>query len=300
MIDYEGRLTKAIELYDEAEAVVISAGQGMAYEAGLELYGDRKIRDFGDFSSKYFFIDLHDGFRLPYSMENKWAFMARYADKTFYSVPPSQLHSSVLDLVARKPHFVITGTDDGLFNKSGFSDKRVFNTIGIPDTIQCFDGCHNKTYDFAQLCREMLGATRDCRIPTGMIPSCPVCSSDMTLNVNIHNEKFVRSDRFEQEFDNYYRFIRKSKRSRLLVIEIGVRPYCRGGFDLHYVFEHIMQYAPHTRMIRINKYERECFACNANKVVNFKESAVQVISDMLARRPRPRRGRKPYLLDPEK
>ena len=49
--------------------------------------------------------------------------------------------------------------------------------------LQCEEGCHNKTYHNENLVKRWLKETKDGRIPTELVPKCPVCGKNMDMNL---------------------------------------------------------------------------------------------------------------------
>ena len=147
--------------------------------------------------------------------------------------------------------------------------------------MQCAGGCHDKTYPFDTLYADMLACGKTMHIPSNLIPKCPICGKEMTLNMDIYNANFVEDDRYKKEYDRYYFYLHKAKKYKLLLIELGERDSLDSGkFNARYVFDHLTKRAPHTRLIRINKYEAYAKADSVNKSVCFNEDIVEVLRDI--------------------
>lgn len=72
---------------------------------------------------------------------------------------------------------------DAQFEKSGFDRKRIFAVQGDYAYLQCAKGCHDRLYYNGSLVKEMLSVTENCRIPSGLVPHCPVCGGRMEVHV---------------------------------------------------------------------------------------------------------------------
>ena len=59
------------------------------------------------------------------------------------------------------------------------------------------------------------------KIPSELIPYCPVCGAPMTMNLRCDNS-FVQDDGWYQANNQYEDFIRRHKGSNLLFFELGV------------------------------------------------------------------------------
>ena len=95
--------------------------------------------------------------------------------------PPA--NRDLLALVKDKDYFVLTTNVDHQFQLAGFDKKRLFYTQGDYGLWQCRKACHNKTYDNEKAVRQMAAAQRDMKIPTDLLPVCPVCGAPMTMNL---------------------------------------------------------------------------------------------------------------------
>lgn len=67
----------------------------------------------------------------------------------------------------------------------------------------------------------MIAKQRDMKIPTELIPKCPVCGKPMTMNLRCDNS-FVQDEGWYEAHSRYERFIRNSANSRVLFLELGV------------------------------------------------------------------------------
>ncbi len=281
MKNYMQRLLNAASLIADAEYFVIALGAGLSYELGARIYGDRLYSAMGDLTDESLFVDMYDGFRLPYSQQRRWAFMSRFAHFNLYEERPLDIYRKLLNIIGGRPHFIISSSVDNLARRAEFADSDLFSCRGRADKLQCLRGCHNVVYPFDDLCKKMCESGVVKIMPTELIPMCPVCGGDMTLNVDIYNDYFVESYEYKEEYDRYYSFIRKAKKHKLLFIELGERAAPEfGKFNARYVIEHITHRVDGARILRINKYEPQGRPCNYNKTVCFDESIVEVIGDI--------------------
>ncbi len=95
-----------------------------------------------------------------------------------------------MKLVKIKNYFVITTNVDAQFFKAGFDQNRVFATQGDYGKFQCSKPCHDTLYDNEAIISQMVQQQFDCRIPTELIPMCPVCGENLITNIRI-NDSFV-------------------------------------------------------------------------------------------------------------
>lgn len=161
-----------------ADAVVVGAGAGLSTSAGLTYDGERFLKYFSDFHKKYGITDMYSGGFYPFETpEEYWAWWSRHIFVNRYDVPVGKPYSDLLALLKDKDYFVITTNVDHQFQKAGFDKKRLFYTQGDYGLWQCSKACHNKTYDNEKSVREMTRQQCDMKIPTWLIPKCPVCGA---------------------------------------------------------------------------------------------------------------------------
>ncbi len=207
---------------DTADAVLIGAGAGLSAAAGFTLTGPRFTDHFADFIEKYHFRDLYNaGFHRFDTLEEHWAFWSRHIYIDRYVDIPNDTYQLLYQLVADKDYFVLTTNVDHCFQKTGFDKERLFYTQGDYGLWQCSVPCHQKTYDNEATVREMLARQQDMRIPSELIPRCPVCGAPMTMNLRC-DDTFVEDAGWHQAANRYQDFIRQHEHTDLLLLELGV------------------------------------------------------------------------------
>lgn len=217
--DKIGRIKREL---NGADAVLIGAGSGLSASAGLTYSGQRFFRYFADFHAKYGITDIYSGGFYPFgTLEEYWAWWSRHIYYNRYEQPPLTVYENLLSLVKDKNYFVITTNVDHCFQKAGFDKKRLFYTQGDYGLFQCSAACHRKTYDNEESVRNMVEAQKDMKIPSEMIPYCPVCGRPMTTNLR-SDDKFVQDEGWEEAYRRYRRFLADYGKKRLLLLELGV------------------------------------------------------------------------------
>ncbi len=212
------RLKKAIE---EADAIVIGAGAGLSTSAGFTYSGERFEKYFRDFGEKYCFKDMYSGGFYPYETpEEMWAYWSRFIFINRYLDPPKQVYKNILELVKDKDYFVLTTNVDHCFQKAGIDKNRLFYTQGDYGLFQCSEPCHQKTYDNAETIRKMFEQQKNMRIPSELIPRCPVCGKPFTMNLR-SDDKFVEDDGWHEASKRYEEFV-NTRNGKVLYLELGV------------------------------------------------------------------------------
>ena len=219
--DYETSIARLKKALDEADAVVIGAGAGLSTSAGFVYNGERFKKHFSDFAEKYGFNDMYSGGFYPYQTpEEFWAYWSRYIFVNRYTDAPKPVYNELFELVKGKDYFVITTNVDHCFQKAGFDKKRLFYTQDDYGLFQCSVPCHDKTYENEETVRRMVEEQKDMRIPTELIPKCPVCGKPMTMNLR-SDDKFVEDEGWHEAAERYENFLR-TRKGKVLFLELGV------------------------------------------------------------------------------
>lgn len=256
------KLNKALQ---ECEAVAIGAGAGLSTSAGLTYSGKRFNDNFADFEEKYGFHDMYSGSFYPFeTSEERWAFFARDIFINRYQTPPKDTYKKLYDLVKDKNYFVITTNVDHQFQRAGFDKNRLFYTQGDYGLLQCSTPCHKKTYDNKELVLAMLQAEKDMKIPSSLIPRCPKCGKEMTMNLRC-DDTFVEDNGWHRASEQYSKFLQKNKGKKILFLELGV------GYNTPVIIKY-----PFIRMTYQNK--NATYACvNYGDAGTIKEIETQSI-----------------------
>ena len=213
------RLKKEIET---ADAIVIGAGAGLSTAAGFTYSGARLQEYFGDFAEKYGFRDMYSGGFYPFATpEEKWAYWSRYIYINRYMDVDNGTYKRLFELVKDKDYFVITTNVDHQFQKAGFDKQRLFYTQGDYGLWQCSVPCHQKTYDNEETVRAMFAQQKNMRVPSELVPHCPVCGKPMSMNLRA-DDTFVEDDGWHRAAERYDDFIQTHEGQHILFLELGV------------------------------------------------------------------------------
>ena len=219
LTDKIAQLRKAL---DDADAVLIGAGAGLSAAAGLIMTGPRFTENFADFIARYGFTDLYSaGFHQFDSLEEKWAFWSRHFMLDRYGDIPNATYDVLKILVDDKDYFIITTNVDHCFQRTGFDKTRLFYTQGDFGLFQCSVPCCKKTYDNEAIVRRMAAEQKNMRIPSALVPRCPVCGAPMTQNMRF-DDTFVEDEGWRRAMNRYQEFIRQHRDTNLLLLELGV------------------------------------------------------------------------------
>ena len=212
------RLKAALQ---DCDAVVIGAGAGLSTSAGFVYTGERFEKYFSDFAAKYGIKDMYSGGFYPFATpEEHWAYWSRYININRYMDAPKPVYDDLLKLVQDKDYFVITTNVDHCFQKAGFDKKWLFYTQGDYGLFQCSEPCCQKTYDNEQVVCQMVEQQKDMRIPTELVPHCPVCGRPMTMNLRC-DDTFVEDAGWHRAAERYSEFLRRHRELKMLFLDLG-------------------------------------------------------------------------------
>lgn len=278
--NYKYRIEKAKQIIANADYILIGAGAGLSTAGGFEYSGEKFDKYFKDFSEKYGFKDMYAGGFYPYKTEEeRWAYWSRYVYINRYlEQTPNKAYSKLFDLVKDKDYFVITTNVDHQFQIAGFDKNKLFYTQGDYGLFQCSVPCHDKTYDNKELIEKMYREQKNGKVPTELIPKCPVCGRNMEMNLRA-DDKFVQDAGWYEHAEFYQEFLDKIKDKKVVLLEIGV------GYNtpviIKYPFERMTYQNKNFNLIRINKDYPIATEENKNKTICFDENTMQVLQDLI-------------------
>lgn len=209
------------EKLQKADAVIIGAGAGLSASAGFLYTGERFSKYFQDFIDKYSFQDMYSGGFYPFdTLEEYWAFWSRYIYINRYMDAPRPVYKQLYELIKDKDYFVLTTNVDHCFQKAGFDKQRLFYTQGDYGLWQCSQPCHKKTYDNEEMVRAMVEQQKDMRIPSELVPKCPVCGKPMSMNLRA-DDTFVEDEGWHAASVRYREYLEEHKNKKVLFLELG-------------------------------------------------------------------------------
>lgn len=273
------KIERAKNWIKNADAILIGAGAGLSTSAGLEYAGKRFENNFKDFIQKYHFTDMYTaGFYDFHTEEEKWAFWAKHMYVNDIGIGTTKLYKNILELMKNKKYFIITTNVDDQFYKAGVDKAKVFATQGSYRYIQCKEACHNRLYDATELVKEMVEKTKDCKIPTELVPICPVCGEKMDVHVRV-NANFVQDDDWYKQDEKYGEFLDNTKDKNIVLLELGVGLNTPGIIRIP--FEQMTYQNANWKLIRINKNESSTFLDINDKSILIQGDIKEIVDLLL-------------------
>lgn len=242
-------LTEIKELISKSDVILIGAGAGLSASAGIRYGTEYFNENFPELVKIYNMTDMyHSSFYNFKTNEERWSYFAKHVGY-IYNDKVKECYLNLFALVKNKEHFVITTNVDGQFLKAGFDKDKVFEIQGSLSKIQCSVGCHNKLYNDLELVDTMLKNNIVNKIPTNLIPICPVCGAQMELNLR-KDAFFVEDNNWIKMNNRYEKFLQFNRDKNILLLELGV------GFNtpgiIRYPFEKMTYSFKNVKLVRIN------------------------------------------------
>lgn len=213
------RLKEEIE---NSEYILIGAGAGLSTSAGFLYDGKRFEDNFKDYIKKYGFTDMYSaGFYNFPTLEEYWAYFSLYVYINRYDIEENKTYLNLYNIVKNKNYFVITTNVDGRFADSKFDKDKIFAVQGDFSLFQCSKPCRQETFYNEKYIREMIKYKKEMKIPTELIPKCPYCGRNMSMNLRA-DSTFVQDKNWDKQKSKYENFLKNSNNSKILFLELGV------------------------------------------------------------------------------
>lgn len=268
-------LQKAEAAIAVADYILIGAGAGLSTASGINYSGPEFEVAFKDMIERYGFTDLYTSSFYPFKTEEeKWAYWSRHIYYARFAPEAKPLYKGLLEIVQGKEYFVITTNVDGQFIKAGFDPDKVFEVQGDYGLMQCATACHPRRYSNESLVKQMVEQQINCRVPSDLVPTCPVCGGPMEINVR-KDQIFVEDERWHTLAHRYYEFVAKASEKKLVLLEYGV------GYNtptiIRFPFERMAAELPHTTLIRINKDYPDCQTPEVKNYISLRTGLIRKI-----------------------
>ena len=195
---------------------------GLSSSAGFLYDGKRFEDNFKDYIKKYGFTDMYSaGFYNFPTLEEYWAYFSLYVYINRFDIEENETYLNLYDIVKDKNYFVLTTNVDGRFIDSKFDKDKIFAVQGDFSLFQCSKPCRQETFYNEKYIREMIKYKKEMKIPTELIPKCPYCGRNMSMNLRA-DDTFVQDKNWHKQKSKYEEFLKMSDGSKILFLELGV------------------------------------------------------------------------------
>ena len=279
---YAEQIERAAELIREADYVLIGAGAGMSTAAGAEYGGKFFEENFAEFQKIYgkgpYMQDMYSAGFYPFpDQESKWGYWSHQALLAGADLDVTPLHKTLLEALEGKKLFLLSTNADHQFEKAGLPVEQIFQTQGSYNLIQCKRGCHPKTYDAVELFRQMERVRREGKIPSELVPKCPVCGGNMEMNLRVDN-CFVEDENWHAAEDRFSRFLSECVNGKTVLLELGV------GFNtptiIRFPFEKLTREHENLSLVRLSRSKAMVPASLGDRAVGINADMAQSITDL--------------------
>lgn len=210
------------EEIENSDYILIGAGAGLSTSAGFLYDGKRFEDNFKDYIKKYGFTDMYSaGFYNFPTLEEYWAYFSLYVYINRYDIEENETYLNLYNIVKNKNYFVITTNVDGRFADSKFDKDKIFAVQGDFSLFQCSKPCRQETFYNEKYIREMIKYKKEMKIPTELIPKCPYCGRNMSMNLRA-DSTFVQDKNWDKQKSKYENFLKNSDNLKILFLELGV------------------------------------------------------------------------------
>ena len=124
----------------------------------------------------------------------------------------------------------------------------------------------------------MIKNITDCKIPTKLVPKCPVCGGEMEVNLR-KDAYFVQDDNWYKQDKKYGEFLDTATNQKLLLLEFGV------GFNtpgiIRFPFEQLTYQNKNCTLIRFNKTSCNTFLDIEDRTIKIEEDIKEVVNKIL-------------------
>ncbi|MBR2289764.1 MAG: hypothetical protein IJ867_03990 [Clostridia bacterium] len=140
--------------------------------------------------------------------------------------------------------------------------------------IQCRNACHDKLYDDKEMVDKMVAnIDGDLKIPTSLVPKCPVCGENMEPNLR-KDGNFVQDELWYQQNERYEDFLKNAKGKKLVMLEFGV------GFNtpgiIRFPFEQMASINENWTLVRLNRDTKCMYGLNDKQFIPIHEDLNEI------------------------
>lgn len=207
------KITQLKKWLDEADAVIVTAGNGFAQMEGLDMLSEEGFdEEFPEIAKKYHVHTIGDALDKDFdSWDEKWNFWSQLIKKYSLDFKPSPEMKELLELIKDKNYFIATSTYAHFFENAGFDKEKIFNVFGDWTIMQCSSGQNHGTHSDVEVVKSYLEGK-------GQVPKCEDCNSEMELHMPLNSHFYP-----DQDANTRFRwFLTRNEDKKVLVLELGV------------------------------------------------------------------------------
>lgn len=205
-------LNSSKELIAEADAIIVTAGNGLAKNEGLDILSEDFEQDFSEIAKKYDVHTIGDALDKDFdSWDEKWQFWSKLIEKYTLNYQASPAMKNLKKLLQDKEYFIATSTFAHYFEKAGFNQKRIFDAFGDWTQMQCSSGINHGIKSDLKTVESYLAGH-------GQVPKCEICNSEMDLHMPLNSHFYPDTDANTR----MRWFLTAMEDKKVVVLELGV------------------------------------------------------------------------------
>lgn len=188
-------LNKARQLVQNADTVIVVAGNGLAKTEGLDLLGQEDFeQSFPGVVQKYgvhsvgFALDQHIS-----SWSEKWQLWSNLIQKYSVDYYPSKTLQKLKQLINNKQYFIASSAFGHFFETAGFNEKRIFNVFGDWTKAQCSSGINHGLKDCQSVVQKIAAKKPDTNIEE-LVPKCDICGQPLEIHLPLNEHFYPDTD----------------------------------------------------------------------------------------------------------
>ena len=206
----------------EADAVLVTASNGLSISEGLNIFADDAAFDelFGDLKERCGVRSIIQGTMAPWpSDEERRTFLARLVQRCCNEYSETGVMTDLKAVVGGKPYFILTSNGECHFGLAGFDPERVWEVEGNWSGMQCARACCPDVRDAFPVAAKLAEAETCGRVPADLVPRRPRCGAPCACACSRTAISSPTSAR--ARFDT---FLATWRGKRLFVPELGIGP----------------------------------------------------------------------------
>ena len=205
--------TQVKEWIKNADAVIVTAGNGFAQTEGLDILSEENFDDqFGKVADKYDVHTIGDALDKKFaSWDEQWDFWSQLINEYSLEYEPGETMLALKKLLQGKEYFIATSTFAHFFENAGLNENRIFNAFGDWTEMQCSSGINHGKFSDIEVVKKYLAGK-------GEVPKCEDCNSPMELHMPLNAHFFPDTDANAR----FRWFLTGNEDKNVVVLELGV------------------------------------------------------------------------------
>lgn len=122
----------------------------------------------------------------------------------------------------------------------------------------------------------MIDKTIDCKIPTELVPVCPICGGKMETHLR-KDAYFVQDNNWYKQNKKYEEFLNNAKNKKVVLLEFGV------GFNtpgiIRFPFEQMIYQNINWNLVRFNKDNISTFLDIQDRIIGVKDDINKIVKN---------------------